>query len=399
MNKRRSKKLKQVSLILIIFLTILASTGCWNNRDLTEMAIATAIGFDKTKDGKLKVTLQIVKPGIIKAKAQGNQERAVWIHSAIGKTAFEAIRNSLKTIDRKVVFSHNQIVVISEEVAKEGIIGILELFERNQNINELSEILVAKESKGLTAEKVLKAESELEDIPAIHMVNIIKSNLKSLAKIRKVSVFKLLKVLNSKGRSPVIGMIHLNKQIDNVKIKDLKIEGAAVFKKDRLIGWLGPIETRGLLFPLNEVGSTVITLPNPMDKKEELDFEILSSQGEIDVKLKNGELTFLIKIDTKGKLVSQQGKGDLTKPKIVKKLEKEVASVIKNEIRNTVKLAQFKYESDIFGFSELVHNKHLDYWKEVENNWVEVFSKTPVKIEVTWNTMSTGLIKKPTRPR
>lgn len=81
-----------------------------------------------------------------------------------------------------------------------------------------------------------------------------------------------------------------------------------------------------------------------------------------------------------------------------KELENQIEEAIKKEIEAVVKLAQNRYECDLFGFGEIVHRKYPHYWKQVKNNWNEEFCNMSVDIEVVSKIRRTGLFKDSIKP-
>jgi spore germination protein KC len=73
---------------------LLLLSGCWNNRDLTKINIVTAIGVDRTDDGRVLLTVQVVEPAAIqstssgKGKGGGAQQKPVFVVSYEGETVF-----------------------------------------------------------------------------------------------------------------------------------------------------------------------------------------------------------------------------------------------------------------------------------------------------------------------
>lgn len=412
-------KLKLIFLIINLSFLPFFLTGCWSNVDLTELAIAAAIGIDRTEKDEIELTVQIVKPDVIKAHAQGSEENPVWVYSATGETVFSAIRNLLSTSNRRTFFSHVQLMVIGEKVAREGILDVLDLFERDKETQRMAYMLISRE---ISAREVLGATSELENIAAIHIKSIL-DNSTALARIKKITLIDMLKCMNCKGYSPSVGVISKSKkeaqeketgssdngvsdkkmsgdqEKEELEIKDLRVEGAAVFKKDKLAGWLNSRETRGLLFAQNEVQSGIIDVDNPYEQGKKIGFEITKSAGKLDFKMNEGKKELIIEIKAEGRMADQQGRGDLTKPDMLKKMEKSVASIIENDIRLTVHKAQKDLKTDFIGFAPMINKNYLSYWKTVEEDWSQVFSQLPVVIKVNWTTNNASLIKRPSQAR
>ncbi len=377
---------KSVMIVILCSILVLVS-GCWNNRPVEEMTFATAIGFDKEKDGQVEVTIQLVKPSALSGDG-GSDKEAVWVYSNSGETVFEALRGMLNTVSRKIFMGQINLVVIQDQVAESGIMDIIDFLARDHEVNRKAEVVIAKEIK---AKKVLAAKSELEDIPAVHIVDALQNN-SAYAKVRDIKLFDLLTCLSASGFSPTVGVIQSTTELrEEVEIKDLEMQGIAVFKKDKLVGWLEPAATRGLLFVLGEIESGIINITNPVEKDEKVSFEIVNSQIEKELELKAGEPNFSIKVTAEGRLGEQHGKGNLVTPKMVEKLEPRVEAVIKNDIKQAVNLAQKEFQSDIFGFSQLVYRQQIEYWQDNYQDWNQIFSQVPVEIKVVWETRSSGV--------
>lgn len=383
--------------ILLLALMLILTTGCWDNRDITKQSIVIGVGIDKGKDKTYEVTLQIVKPSIL-SPSNGSQPVSdpYWVFSAEGDTIFHAIRNQLSTISRKAFFSHNQIVIISEEVAKEELASLLDLMERDTETRLTYKVLVSKDIK---PKKLLNLKSDLEALPAIHISQIM-DNSKTTNMLISSTIFDILSRTEAEGYNSVIGVIQPidNKTTEDVKtLKDIKVEGSAIFKGDKLKGWLGPIETRGLQFisGINkevEEGLLIENLPHDPSKKASV--EIIRLNNDIKIKMIDKELKIFVQTKGTGVLSEQQGGINLSTKENLIILEKVTEEMIKTEMQNTINVAQKKYKCDFIGFSTHVMKQHPQYWKEVKEIWDEVFVKTDVNIDVNFEINRTGLSDK-----
>ncbi|SHH65278.1 spore germination protein KC [Caloranaerobacter azorensis DSM 13643] len=387
---------KILILLLMIIFNVVIFTACWDNKDLTEKAFVTAVGVDRTAEGKVQLTLQIVKPTVMKAGEQGiPEEEAFWVFTTVGDTIFEAAKNQMTAVNRKPFYNHADLMVIGEEFARDGIMDALDFWERNHEPRLGSDIIIAK---GTTAEEILKAKSDMEKIPSLHIKSILK-NSKELAKVKKVTIIDVLKQLIQPGVSPAIGAIEIVEKEDLQKIEDMKIDSTAVFKGDKLVGWLNAAQTRGLLFIQNEVRNAVYNVDNPLNKNKKVAIEILDSNGKIDAQIVEWKLILSIKIDAVGNIADQQGKGDLTTKETFKKLSRDVENAIKTDIKDVLSIAQKEYKSDIFGFGEVMYRRHFEYWKQIKDDWADIFSNASIEIDVNVKIRGTGIIGKPSEVR
>lgn len=383
--------IKSFGIVLLYGLIICTAPGCWNNKDLAEISIAVAIGLDKTEDNKIEMTVQLVKPSAIKSAQEGggsSDTKSTWTLSKTGETVFEANRDLLSTANNKVLHNHIQIIVIGETLARDGLAQITDFLERGNQTNRKADILIARNT---TAREILNAQSELEMIPSIHLANII-DNEDAIGKIRKIMFTDLMKELANPGKDPFISIVEVMKPKDKLLIENMRIEGAAAFKKDKLAFWLSPVQTRGLLFVVDEIASTVINISNPLDPNTKVAIEVISSSAKTDVELRDGSPIFKIEIDEQGDIVEQQGGGDLSSPELVKVLENETEKATAAEVRKSIELAQ-ENESDLVGFGTVLHKKYPEYWNEVKENWNEEFSQAAFEIKVSSTIGRAGLVR------
>ncbi|MGS0765245.1 Ger(x)C family spore germination protein [Syntrophomonas curvata] len=389
-------QVKLTIMVLLLNLVMCIATGCWNNQDLSETSIAAAMGLDKAEDNKIELTVQLVNPSALKSaqKGGGSGNKAALTLSKTGDTVFEANRNLLSTASNKILHNHIQIIVIGETLARDGLTQILDFLERGNQTNRKADILIAK---GTTARKILNLQSELETIPAINLADTI-DNEDSIGKIKKIMFTDLMKELATPGKDAAIGGVEIMNDKEQPFIKDIRIEGAAAFKKDKLAFWLNPVQTRGLLFMKDKISSAVINVANPLDRRTKVAIEVISSKAKTSVELKDGSPVFNIEINEQGDIVEQQGGGDLSSPEVVEKLKKETERAIADEVKNSIELA-LDNQCDLMGFGDILHKKHPQYWNKVKENWDEELSRVQFNIKVSSNIGRAGLVKTSVLPK
>ncbi|MGM0714624.1 MAG: hypothetical protein ACQEU9_22745 [Bacillota bacterium] len=111
--------MKVIKVLLCLTLVILLG-GCWNRKELNDLAICVGIGIDKVKTG-YSVSVQIVDPAEVAAN-KGKPGRApVTLFTMSGATVFEALRKMTTISPRKIYMSHTRMLILGEELAREGI--------------------------------------------------------------------------------------------------------------------------------------------------------------------------------------------------------------------------------------------------------------------------------------
>jgi len=386
---RKGKKSPDAARIAFLLLFSLLLSGCWNNRDLTDINIVAGMGLDRMENGKVLVTVQVVEPAAIQSTSSGKgngggaQPKPVFVESYEGETVFEAIRGMLSIVHKKLFLSTTQVLILGERLSKDGIDEVMDFFQRDHEIDYEMIILVAN---GVTPGEILRMETDMDSIPAMYIKNTVENTI-SRGTVKKTMLIDLIKDMSSSGRQPAIG------QISKVGEKGARTEGLAVFKDGKLAGWLDPYETRGYLFAIGEVKSAIVNVPADKGK---VAMEIMRSKGRINVAFENGEPSSLtIKVAVEANVGEYDGRGRLDSPDNLYILEKKLGEEIKKEILMAIEKAQKKYSSDIFGFCAYVHKYKPQYWKKAKKDWNAIFSKLPVNVQVDAKIMRVGIIKNP----
>jgi spore germination protein KC len=385
---RKDKYAVKIAILAVLSTVLLLLTGCWSYRDLTEINMVTALGVDRLEDGKVLVTVQVVEPAAIQSTASGKgkggvtQQKPVFVESYEGETVFDALTSMLSIVDKKLFLGTAQVLILGEGLSKNGINEVMDFFQRNHEMEyDTVDVLVAKD---VTPKDLLKIETDMDPIPAMYIKKTAENTV-SRAKVKRTMMIDLIKEMGNSGRQAVIG------QVAKEGEKEVRTEGAAVFRDGKLAGWLDPYATRGYLFATGEVKSTIVNIPADSGK---ISMEVIRSKGKVNVVFRNGEPALLtIQVVLEANVGEYEGERKLDSPDDLHRLEETLGEEVKKEIRMTVNLAQKDYSSDIFGFGTQVHKYHPQYWKKVKDGWNDTFSKLPVDIKVDARVTRTGFIK------
>ncbi|BAU26706.1 spore germination protein KC [Aneurinibacillus soli] len=382
-----------LSSLLIIVMVI---TGCWNRRELNELAIGVAIGVDKRKDSYV-LYVQVVNPGVIAQKGGGGgpMYTPVTTYEMTGKSIFEAFRRMTTIVPRKIYFSHLRIVVISEQVAREGIRNTLDFFSRDHEMRSDFYIAVAKNTK---VQQILTSFTAIEKLPAAKLFSSLQVSEKAWAPTVGVHLDDLLSSLVSSGKAAVLQAVELKGEKPVAKTMEnigriytpayLRYTSIGVFKKDKLVGWLNGNESKGYNYIMGKVKSTVGYVP--CAKGGRVTNEVIRTKTDMKGKVENGKPEIEIVVFIEENIGEVQCNIDLSKPKTIREIEKKGEKKTKELIESAIKAAQKKYKSDIFGFGEAIHRADPKLWKQLEKNWDEEFSNLAVHVKADVKVRRTG---------
>ncbi|PWV95906.1 spore germination protein KC [Paenibacillus cellulosilyticus] len=384
-------------IVLALSLT-LTLTGCWDRRELNEIAISVGLGIDKVGD-RYRVTVQVVQPAEVAAsKGSAGYSTPVTTYRASGATIFEAIRKMTTISPRKIYASHLRVVVIGEELAREGIADALDLISRDYELRMDFYVLIAKDTN---AEDLLELLTPLDKIPASKIFNSIQVSEKAWAPVSAVTLDMFIRDYESKGNNPVLSGIKATgneekgKQKSNVeKLQPdarLRNNGLAVFRMDKLIGWMSQEQSKGYNYIINRVKSTVGHVPCPSGDGN-VALEIIRSKSKMRTEIRNGKPHLTVDLRVEENVGEVMCKMDITQEGVIDSLEHEAEQSLKDIVEQTIEAGQKTFKCDFFGFGNALHRSNLKAWKQMENDWDEHFVEASVTVTVKVDIKRTGTI-------
>lgn len=387
----------KVSFILLLSVLLLLG-GCWNKRELNELAIVTAVGVDKS-DELFEISVQIVSPSQVASNKASGIQVPVFTYHAKGKSLFDAIRKLTALTPRKPYYAHAQIIIIGEEMAEEGMNSILDLFQRDPEGRSDFNFIVSHDS---TAQEILSVLTPLEDVPASKMFKSLKVSEAVLGTTESVILDDLIQSLGSIDHSAVLPSIHIYGDADagdfssNIEKIDspaqLKYGGLAIFKNYKLIGYLSEQESRDYNFLNNNIKSTFEIIACPEEGK--ISTEIINSSTKMTGHFQNDVPSISIKLDIEQNVAEVSCSLDLTKSKTIDALNKETSRQIKERLERTLQTIQQTYQADLLKFSNVLHREDYQAWNRIKKNWQTLYPNLEVQIEVDVHTKGVGTATK-----
>lgn len=389
--------MKKTILFFLLLNPILLLSGCWNQRELNDLAIIMAIGIDKGENTRFDVSFQIVIPGnVIPGQNGGGQGLPIAVYKSSGNTLTEAVRKVTKKVSRQMYYAHTNLIIISEELAKDGILNIFDAFERDPTFRTTTQIVIAKDS---SAVDIIKTLTMLDKLPAMKITKELQTTEAMLGENVNVNIDDFVAGIVSKGKHPFAsGYKIMGKKSEISKASNLmtstteaylKAGGLAIFNDGKLIGWVDDDNARGISWVLNKIKSTDINL-DWKGKRNDLNVAILRSKTKVTVKTKNGIPVIKVVIKDESWISEINTAINVDDPAVIKQIDKKTEEKIKRKVMASIKEAQ-NLKCDVFGFGEKMHIANPQYWKKVEDNWDEQFAKAKVTVEVESYNRRTGL--------
>ncbi|WP_423800926.1 Ger(x)C family spore germination protein [Neobacillus sp. SAB-20_R2A] len=373
---------------LLFGLSSIVLTGCWDRAEVNDLALILAAGVDKSKNENIELSALIFIPspkqsGQEAGMSGGSSSGRSFVRSAEGETIADAMARLQESLTREIFWGQNEVLLIGEKLAKEGITDQIDFWMRHSEPRIRADVFVSNGE----AKTVLKAIPELEQDAAKQLRKIVKTHIGV-----KVTVKDLSQMLSGASGAAVLPwVVNLPpSQMDTTKKNIPIISGAAIFKQGKLAGILSDRETRGILWPRNEIKHGVITI-SFKNEKGFISLNLLRSKTELAPTIKNGKWSMHIKTMADLEVIQNTTKLNLFDPKIIKEAQEKVVVEVEQRERLAFSEVQKKLNADIFGFAEEFERKYPQIWKQKKIEWNEIFPKVAVTFDTKVKIERTGL--------
>jgi spore germination protein KC len=429
-------KMRLLSILLIM--TILLTNGCWDRRELESLGIIQVLGLDLESGQKNEVTVttMIAIPSELgggQAGGGGGGEGdgpGVLIVSMKAPSIYEAFNRINTLINREVSLLQNQVLIIGEELAKNGAAKWIDNLIR---FREMRRTMLVSVCKGRAAD-IMKVQPKLEKKPSEYFTDLA-------AISRRTGMFPLVTLndflkryeayahenylpfmdkyfIDKGGEKPSAkkqtedgkkggnngesksGQDQQSQWGEAQKIEHVRFIGSAIFKKDRMVGNFDIYETQILLLLNNEFKEALLTIEDPLRKDYNIIFRLLSTAPvQIHYRPQNGVDNFKVKLRLEADLVSIQSGIDYTKPKLEAFLGRVIARELKNRVVKAIKKAQQEFNSDVFGFGEKVRSTFITSSEYENYRWPDKFQHSRIDVQVKVDLRRVGVQFQPPENR
>ena len=371
--------------ILVIILTLFL-TGCYDQKELNNIAILSATEINKVNNEYI-VSAEIVNPQ--SPEKQTHIEAPFIIYEGHGKTIQEAYRMIKLSSSRYLYPDHLQVIIINEKIAKEDINQILDFYLRDPSIRTEFNVLIGKD------DSILNITTPIDGISSTSIVETLKTSNRYLGVSNLITLNELTIMSLNPNTEIILPSIEITKQTKNedklentedTKVDSMyKLSGLAIFKNNKLLGYLSNDESISYNIIKNNVKNSILTyecLP-----KKYLSIEMINSKSTI--KTKNKEIN--INIDIDATLNESACNIKLNDNKELNELENKIESYLNKKISNNINNIRNKYNSDVFGFLDEIYKHDYKTYTQIKDNWyTQTYKNIPINIKSNINIVGIG---------
>jgi spore germination protein KC len=384
--------IKYRAVIALILCTSMLA-GCWDREEINDIAFVIGIAVDKEEEN-YRASLQIALPG--QSGASGSEgggggtsgDKSWFLLSNTGPTLRETTLAGQKSLSRKIYYAHRRTILIGEELAREGVASMLDLLTRYP-LNRLSAMPVVTRGE---AYKVIDTDAPIEKFPSEMVRELCFLNMRNPRSL-KTFIDSIL----SEGIDPFLPIASVSDSVPK-DWKDsktnIKLDGLAIFKKDKLVGMMDKEPADALILAMGEANAPEVLIKAPRGKGD-LFIKLNENNASLHPHIENGKVSITIELYAKGVLVDNESNYGDRQEKEILNINEAVHQKLKEDIEEGVHLVQKKFKADILGMGRSIHQQRPKEWKKIKDRWDVLYPDVKVNVEPHVIIENVGVVNKP----
>ncbi|MGE5559718.1 MAG: Ger(x)C family spore germination protein [Chloroflexota bacterium] len=418
---------RRAAIVVIIVITAIALTGCWDRAEINDTGFVLAMGVSRTDKGEFRVAVEIAMPGKLGKTSQGggaggeaSGTTATLIREATGATLHAALGRITLALGRTIDESHCNILLVSEQLLQDGSLAeVMDWLTRFYQIRREKIVLVTD----VEPTAVLEASPQLEPTQGLNLYKALVTIKWDCLPSYQSTVRDIMLRQNTYGVHVALGRVTLADEPDGSKA--VVGNGIAILDGGRLLGMLTKDEARFANMILNHSrGSTLIlelstpalvdeiTRPTPGYHGGDVEgsevaptagahaaMHVTHSRTSIKVRLEGGVPVIDVNIKLNAQIVEMGMPLALGEPEAIKKLNRVMSDFVAERVLATIAATQsYPKGGDIFFIGEMIHDRFPGVWHAINDQWDQYYKTLKFNVKVDGSITSTGRSLAPSVP-
>lgn len=361
---------KIILLVLLLFLV----TGCYDYRELNDLAIVDAIGIDYEDD------MFIVTAQVLDVKKQGSEqiEEKPNVYTGKAKSIPQAIRKMSLDNPRDLYLAHLELVILGKSLTGSNVDKAFEFFLRDPHVKSETPVVATVNS---SAYDILNQQVNSESYPSKSIISSIQISAQKEGIVKDQTLQQLIKTTLQEGIEPVITTIEIEPQPKDketiTEFNRIKLGNLAVIKNNEIIDMLTKEESIALNIINNEIKSIMMNVSFEDTKSV---IEISNPKSKIDLKINEQKPEVIINVKVAGDVTEVNKKINISDQKELKKLATSVDQELTKYINSLIKKCQDN-NTDILGLGSLINKKYNKQYKEYKDKNLYEISNIKIKVK------------------
>ena len=375
--------------VSIITLTILlfSLTGCYYTNGIDDYYFIVALGLDSADNGLLKLSVQVSstsQESSSSGSSSSSQSQNYEIYSVEAKSIDEGITILNNYLNKTTNISHCSAIVISEELAKNGIKTYINTLSNNTELRFNCQVIISSSS----AFDVLDNVSSSGEVFSARLFDYIENTTDYTGFTIDSPFGDFFQALDSDFYEPMAIYTTVNDGI-------VQTSGFAIFKDEYMVGHLDALNSIAHLITINELKKCTIRINNPFDESEQTDLDLkLYKDTTIKVSMINGTPLISLEVYPEARVRSSGNTFDYIDNENIQTLEKATNNYLENLLKEYLYAITKTYNSDIAGFKGVYQSAFLTNEEVEKSHWNEVFQDSFFEVKVDTRVTSSNLFNK-----
>lgn len=378
------KKKKLGLLILMIIMCPILLSGCWDYKEIDQLAIVAGVAIDKDEiSSKYIVTAEIITTQMQGASSIISSE----LYISEGESVFSSVRNMIETTGLKLFWSDAKVIIVSEALAREGIIPVIDWLNRSSDVRPDMWFLI---SKGETASQILMQKVKLNEVVAFHLDDTMQSGI-ILSKYTYSSLWSFVDRLTAEGNSQAVATV--SNEVNESTLSP-RLSGSAIFKSDKLVGYLDDFETLYMIMLRNNIADGLININNISGTDTGITLELYENTTKLTPHYNNGFASMTIDIYPIVSISEVLGTENFIEEKNLEEFKLEAENIMENQIQLLISKLQ-KNDTDILDFGEKFEKELPKVSKSFKKSEINIFPDIKTEVNVHLDIKSSGRMNDP----
>ena len=368
--------LKKILLLFFVLFVFLMFCSCERyGTEIEDMMIIQGIAVDKEKDAFVVTIEMLNNKQSASADSSNVGDEMTLTFSAKGETVAEALRLIINKTGNVPTYTHNKVIILSEEVAKTDITKVLDFFERDYTTQPITLVCVAK---GCNASNILKANIG-SDISKSEVLEKI-LNQSAISSITPET--RLIDVINTMLDETACVALPVVTLEENGDTKTFFVENIAVFNYENEISYyLGRNDAESFVNLLGELKNG--TLVTQDSNGEKATFIIVDGKTKYKAEVIDEKVNFNIKIKMYCDLNAYEGDNFKTiKNETVETFKKNIEVDTERKLVNTFNIIKENGGFDVLHFGRRLLQSDKNAYKLLKNDWQNNFKNSNLNVDV-----------------
>ena len=257
---------KTILFLIITFPLLFLLTGCDNLNGIDQYFFVTALGLDKSENDLLSISIQIPSNSSSESSdsSSSSQSSNYKVYTVEAKTIDEGINIFNNFLSKQLNLSHCAAIVISEELATEGIKTYFNTLSNNTELRDTCKLIVSSKSAFDILDKVQNS----GEVFSSRLFDYLISSSENTGFTIQSTFGSFFQELHNDYFEPTT--IYMTVTDNNIQAN-----GLAIFKGETMVGHVDILGSIAHLILTNDLKSCIITIKNPFNEAEDVDLSLI----------------------------------------------------------------------------------------------------------------------------